>query len=62
MHPYDFAFHHGEIYLVAHDPEAERIKQYKLNRVEDVEVSLFPFRRPPDFDIRDHLLPSLAST
>ena len=60
VHPYEFTYHHGSIYLIAHDPEAEKIKHYKLDRVEDVEVSLFPFRRPPDFDVREHLLPSFG--
>ena len=60
VYPYTFAYHHGSIYLIAHDPNAGKIKQYKLDRVEDVEVSPFPFRRPPDFDVRQHLLPSFG--
>ena len=60
VYPYTFAYHHGSIYLIAHDPNAGKIKHYKLDRVEDVEVSPFPFRRPPDFDVRQHLLPSFG--
>ena len=60
VYPYTFAYHHGSIYLIAHDPNPGKIKHYKLDRVEDVEVSPFPFRRPPDFDVRQHLLPSFG--
>jgi proteasome accessory factor B len=55
VYPYTFLYHKGSIYLVALDPQADRLKHYKVDRIEDVEVSNFPFRRPPDFDPAAHL-------
>jgi proteasome accessory factor B len=60
VYPYTFIYHHGSIYLVAFDPRADRIKHYKVDRVEAVEVSNFPFHRPPDFDIAAHLSPTFG--
>ena len=60
VYPYGFIYHHASIYLVALDPVADWIKHYKVDRVEAVEVSTFPFQRPPDFDIAAHLSPSFG--
>jgi predicted DNA-binding transcriptional regulator YafY len=60
LHPYKLVFHRGSIYLVAYDPDEQRIKHYKVDRIEDVEVSPFPFRRPADFDIDAHLRPTFG--
>ncbi len=60
VYPYGFIYHSASIYLVALDPAADGIKHYKVDRVEAVEVSNFPFQRPPDFDIAAHLSPSFG--
>jgi proteasome accessory factor B len=60
VYPYTFIFHKGSLYLVALDPREDRIKHYKVDRIEEVEVSQFPFRRPPDFDPAAHLAPTFG--
>lgn len=55
VHPYGLVIHRAALYLVAHDPAAERIKHYKVDRIEAVEVTGDAFSRPPDFDLSTHL-------
>lgn len=47
-------------YLIALDPQSDKIKHYKLDRIEAVEISSFPFHRPKDFCLADHLGPSFG--
>jgi proteasome accessory factor B len=60
VYPYDFARFSGSLYLIAHDPREEKIKTYKLDRIEDVENSTFPFVRPKDFDTKAFLASCLG--
>jgi proteasome accessory factor B len=55
VYPYGIAYHRGSLYLVALDPQEDKTKHYKVDRIEEVEVSSFPFSRPPDFDLESHL-------
>jgi proteasome accessory factor B len=60
VYPYGMAYHRGSLYLVAFDPQEAKIKHYKVDRIERVEVSPFPFQRPADFDLERHLSPSFG--
>ena len=55
LHPYGLIHHRAALYLVARDRDVEKVKHYKIDRIEDVEVGPAFFRRPPDFDLGDHL-------
>ena len=56
VHPYAFVYYRLSLYLVAFAPEHGGIRHYKVDRIEAVDVkSQFPFRRPDDFDIAEHL-------
>jgi predicted DNA-binding transcriptional regulator YafY len=55
VYPYGITYHRGSLYLVALDPQEDKVKHYKVDRIEEVEVSSFPFQRPPDFDLASHL-------
>jgi predicted DNA-binding transcriptional regulator YafY len=55
VHPYGVVYHHGSLYLVALDKAQGRIKHYKVDRVEDVEVLAIPFARPEGFDLAAHM-------
>ena len=49
MHPYGLIHHRGALYLVARDGEGDKIKHYKVDRVEAVEVGSALFVRPQGF-------------
>jgi predicted DNA-binding transcriptional regulator YafY len=55
VHPYGLVQHGGALYLVALDPVAERVKHYKVDRIDDAEVTGMACRRPEGFDLADHL-------
>jgi predicted DNA-binding transcriptional regulator YafY len=55
VHPYGLILHKGALYLIAMDPREDKIKHYKVDRIEEVEVSAFPFRRPEGFSLSAHL-------
>jgi predicted DNA-binding transcriptional regulator YafY len=40
----------GALYLIALDPQDDKIKHYKVVRIEDVELTNIPFHRPKDFN------------
>jgi predicted DNA-binding transcriptional regulator YafY len=60
VHPYGLVQHRGALYLVALDPAMERVKHYKVDRIEDAEDCPTPFRMPPGFALEHHLAPSFA--
>jgi proteasome accessory factor B len=55
VHPYGVFQHKAWLYLAALDPQEGRVKHYKIDRIEQVEVSQFPFRRPENFNLAEHL-------
>jgi len=55
VHPYGVVYHRGALYLVALDAAQERVKHYKIDRVEDVEVLSRRFARPEGFDLAAHM-------
>ena len=58
--PYAIAYHRGSLYLVAHSHEHDSIRHFKIDRINEVEVSAFPFRLPDDFDVREHFAGSFG--
>jgi predicted DNA-binding transcriptional regulator YafY len=60
VYPYDLTRHSGSLYLIAHDPQEDKTKTYKLDRIEDVENSNFPFQRPKDFHTEAFLSSALG--
>ncbi len=55
IHPYSFVKHNNAMYLLAFDPAAQKIKEYKLDRIEDVELKKEKFVKPADFNAESHL-------
>jgi predicted DNA-binding transcriptional regulator YafY len=55
VYPYGLILHKSWLYLIAFDPQDDKIKHYKVDRIEAVEVSPFPFRRPEGFSLAAHL-------
>lgn len=53
--PYGLAYHRGSLYLVAYSRDHDEVRHFKVDRVEQVEVSPFPFHLPEAFSLQKHL-------
>jgi predicted DNA-binding transcriptional regulator YafY len=60
VYPYCLVRHKGALYLDAFAPEHEKVRRYKIDRIESVEVSNFTFTPPRDFDVQKHLAGSFG--
>jgi len=60
VYPLGLVYHRGSLYLVGWAPEHEGIRHWKVNPIENAEVTEFPFQRPEGFDLRDHLAKSFG--
>ncbi len=52
--------HRGSLYLVGFSVQHEEIRHWKVDRMQDAEVTKIPFQRPTDFDLKQHLANSLG--
>lgn len=55
VYPYGLVYHRGALYLVGYAPDHKAIRHWKVDRIENAEVTEFPFPRPKDFDLQEHL-------
>lgn len=55
IHPYGVVLHGGALYLVALDPTQDRIKHFKVDRVEGAELVDGSFEPPEGFDLAVHM-------
>jgi len=60
VYPYGLIYHRGSLYLVGHAPDHDEIRHWKVDRIENAEVTQFPFNAPPDFDLEKHLAGSFG--
>jgi predicted DNA-binding transcriptional regulator YafY len=60
VYPYGLTYHRGSLYLVGWAPGHEEIRHWKLDRLEDAEVTPVHFDPPEDFDIHDHMAKSFG--
>jgi predicted DNA-binding transcriptional regulator YafY len=60
VYPYCLVRHKGALYLDAFAPEHDKVRRYKIDRIESVEVSNFTFTPPRDFDVQKHLAGSFG--
>jgi proteasome accessory factor B len=60
IYPYGLTYHRGSLYLVGRAPAHEEIRHWKVDRIEDAEVTKVPFNRPKDFDLHEHLAKSFG--
>jgi len=60
IYPYGLSYHRGSLYLVGWAPQHEEIRHWKVDRVEDADVTEFHFQRPKDFDLREHFTKSFG--
>ena len=55
VYPYGLVYHRGSLYLVGRAPKYDDIRHWKVDRMQDAEVTRFPFNPPDGFDIHQHL-------
>lgn len=55
VYPYGLVYHRGSLYLVGKAPQDGELRHWKLDRMQAAEVTTFPFQRPRDFDLQEHL-------
>ena len=56
IYPLGLVYHRGSLYLVGVAPRHEgRIRHWKVDRIEAVNVENLQFQRPEGFDLREHL-------
>ena len=60
IHPYGMVEHRGTLYVVGYSCHHEAIRTWKVDRMLSAEVTEFPFRRPPDFDLDAHFRGAFA--
>lgn len=60
VNPYGLVFHKGSLYLIAHSLDHGEVRHFKLDRMNEVEVSKLQFHRPEDFDAARHLAGSFG--
>jgi proteasome accessory factor B len=59
-YPYGLAYHRGALYLVGHSPGHDAVRHWKVNRVEQLELTELRFNPPQDFDLPAHFAKSFG--
>ena len=60
VYPYGLTYHRGSLYLIGWAPDHDEIRHWKVDRIEQVEMTPVQFNRPADFDLREHLATSFG--
>lgn len=60
IRPYGMVEHRGSLYVVGHSEQHDEVRHWKVDRVQDVEVTPVPFQMPADFNVESHLAGSLG--
>lgn len=60
VYPHGVVAHRGSLYLIAFAPEHDEIRRYKIDRIDNIEVSDFRFEQRANFDLDLHLAGSFA--
>jgi len=60
IYPYGFTYHRGSLYLVGQAPRHDAVRHWKIDRMDDAEVTTVHFNRPRDFDLQGHLANSFG--
>ena len=55
IHLYAVIYHRGSLYVVAYSEQHDEVRHFKVDRMEEAETSQFPFQRPDEFDVKQHL-------
>lgn len=60
IYPYGLAYHRGSLYLIGFAPDHREIRHWKVDRMEEADVTPVHFNPPRHFDLREHLAKSFG--
>ncbi|MFO1043485.1 MAG: WYL domain-containing protein [Planctomycetaceae bacterium] len=60
VYPLVMLWHRGSLYLLAHAPDEEKVKTYKVDRISNVNLSSHSFTLPEEFDASQYLASSFG--
>jgi proteasome accessory factor B len=60
VYPYGLAYHRGSLYLIGFAPDRREIRHWKVNRIEEAELTPVHFNPPQQFDLQQHLTKSFG--
>jgi proteasome accessory factor B len=60
IYPYGLTYHRGSLYLVGWSPDHEQIRHWKIDRLEDAEITPVHFNPPENFDLPAHMAKSFG--
>ena len=60
VYPYGLTYHRGSLYLIGRAPRHNEIRHWKVDRIDDAEVTQVLFTLPNDFDLQEHLAKSFG--
>lgn len=55
VYPYGLAYHRGSLYLIGRAPQHDEIRHWKVDRIDNAELTEIHFNRPEDFNLEEHL-------
>ena len=55
INPLGIVYHRGSLYLVAFSQDHNEVRHFKVDRIDEIEVSKLPFQMPDDFNLQEHL-------
>jgi proteasome accessory factor B len=59
-YPYGLTYHRGALYLVGQSPDHNAVRHWKVNRIEQVELTQLRFNAPEGFDLHTHFAKSFG--
>ncbi|MHB8971148.1 MAG: helix-turn-helix transcriptional regulator [Pirellulaceae bacterium] len=60
IHPYRLTRHQGSLYVIGYKPDDERLKTWRVDRVESATLDAMPFTIPEGFDLDAHFAGSFG--
>lgn len=60
VYPYGLVYHRGALYVIGFAPDHREIRHWKVDRIEDAELTPVHFHPPRDIDLREHLSKSFG--
>ncbi|MCS7237792.1 MAG: WYL domain-containing protein [Thermoguttaceae bacterium] len=60
VHPYGMIYHRGSLYLVGYSTKHKEIRHWKVDRMQQAELTDECFQRPENFDLHAHMADSFG--
>ncbi|NQT13486.1 MAG: WYL domain-containing protein, partial [Planctomycetes bacterium] len=60
IYPYGLTHHRGSLYLIGWAPDHNQIRHWKVDRIENAEITPVHFDPPDDFDLNEHMAKSFG--